>query len=200
MRRFRQRFSGTILDVGGTPGTWRGRDADVTVVNVEPPEPWDTGSARFVRGDGRHLDFADSSFDVVYCNSVIEHVGSPEDQAQLAREIRRVGRGYWVQTPAKSFPVEPHFLTPLIHWLPRGLQRRLMAYTIWGLVTHPSDEYIDQVAMRTRLVSRCELERLFPDAAIEHESFLGLTKSWIAVRPNPGSDPLAEATARSSRA
>jgi 2-polyprenyl-3-methyl-5-hydroxy-6-metoxy-1,4-benzoquinol methylase len=77
MRRFRQRFSGTILDVGGTLGTWRGRDADVTVVNVDPPEPWDTGSARFVRGDGRHLDFADSSFDVVYCNSVIEHVGSP---------------------------------------------------------------------------------------------------------------------------
>ena len=126
-------------------------------MNVNPPRPWETGSARFVVGDGRHLDFADSSFDVVYCNSVIEQSAPRGDQAQLAHEIRRVGKGYWVQTPAKSFPVEPHVLTPFVHWLPRGLQRRLMPYTVWGLITHPSDDYIDNVRMRVRLVSKREL-------------------------------------------
>ena len=199
MRRFRQRFSGTILDVGGTLGTWKVDGDDVTVVNLTPPKPWDAGSARFVVGDGRHLDFADSSFDVVYCNSVVEHVGTFDDQAQLAHEIRRVGKGYWVQTPAKSFPVEPHVLTPFIHWLPRGLQRRLMPYTIWGLITHPSDAYIDDVRMRVRLVSKRELERLFPDAATERESFLGLTKSWIAVRANPESAPSPKRVAGEAR-
>src|SRR5689334_7028185 len=66
----------------------------------------------FERADAAEaLPFEDSSFELVYCSSVIEHVPRPR-RAAFAAEIRRVGRGWFVQTPAFSFPVEPHSLLP----------------------------------------------------------------------------------------
>ena len=75
-------------------------------------------------GDGRALPFRDEAFDVVFSNSVIEHVGDAASQRRFAREVARVGRAYWVQTPNRWFPVEQHLLTPLVHWLPKSWQRR----------------------------------------------------------------------------
>ena len=65
------------------------------------------------------LPFTDGEFDLVYCSSVIEHV-PPARRETFARELRRVGRGWFVQTPAFSFPIEPHALLPFAHWLPVG--------------------------------------------------------------------------------
>jgi len=62
-----------------------------------------------VVGDGRYLPFRDGSFDIVFSNSVIEHISSPEDQQRFADEVRRTGRAYWVQTPDYRFPIEPRF-------------------------------------------------------------------------------------------
>ena len=131
------------------------------------------------------MPFADTSFDVVYCNSVIEHLSTFDDQAKLAREVRRVGRSYWVQTPARRFPVEPHYLTPFVHWLPAKLRRRALPYTVWARIAHPSAEYMDGKIAEIRLVSRREFARLFPDAVIRRERFFGLTKSWLAIRRAP---------------
>ena len=78
----------------------------------------------FVRADAcEGLPFADREFDLVYCSSVIEHV-APARRAAFAAELRRVGRGWFVQTPAYSFPIEPHSLLPGAHWLPVRLRRR----------------------------------------------------------------------------
>ena len=68
------------------------------------------------------LPFADGEFDLAYCSSVIEHI-APEDRAAFARELRRVASGWFVQTPAFSFPIEPHALLPFAHWLPPRLRR-----------------------------------------------------------------------------
>lgn len=114
------------------------------------------------------LPFADGEFDLVYCSSVIEHI-EPADRAAFAAELRRVGRGWFVQTPARSFPIEPHALLPFAHWLPRRLRR-----LYWRLGAADRDEQID-------LLSRRELEALFGPARAER---LGpLTKSWVCVRP-----------------
>jgi len=56
------------------------------------------------------LNYSDNEFDICFSNSVIELVGSFEDQRKFANEIRRVGRKLWVQTPARSFFFEPHYL------------------------------------------------------------------------------------------
>ncbi|WP_255695553.1 methyltransferase domain-containing protein [Rhodohalobacter sp. 614A] len=55
---------------------------------------------QYVQGDALDMHmFEDKSFDVVFSNSVIEHVGSFENQRRFADEVRRVGKAYWVQTP-----------------------------------------------------------------------------------------------------
>ncbi|MEM2045934.1 MAG: class I SAM-dependent methyltransferase, partial [Candidatus Bathyarchaeia archaeon] len=58
----------------------------------------------WIIGDARCMPFKDKSFDVVFSNSVIEHVGNYDDQKMCAEEIRRVGKCYFVQTPNFYFP------------------------------------------------------------------------------------------------
>ncbi len=121
----------------------------------------------FVRADATvSLPFSDGEFDLVYCSSVIEHV-APERRAAFAAELQRVGRGWFVQTPARSFPIEPHALLPFAHWLPVGLRRpywRLGAAGAWEDIS---------------LLSRRELEALFGPAQPERVG--PLVKSWVCV-------------------
>jgi Methyltransferase domain len=83
---------------------------------INPHEfTWDSTSAvgynfRILVGDGCKLNIPDESYDIAHSNSVIEHVGSWERQKQFASEIRRVGKSFWVQTPAREFFIEPHYL------------------------------------------------------------------------------------------
>lgn len=95
----------------------------------------------------------------------------------------RVGRALWIQTPNRWFPIEPHFLTPFIHWLPKRLRKRLVRnFTVWGLVTRPTIETAHEIVDEIRLLSAKELRELFPGCEIVRERFLGLTKSLIVVR------------------
>ena len=117
----------------------------------------------------------------------LEYLGTWERQQAFARELRRVGRGLWVQTPARSFPVEPHLLALFVHWLPLRWQRRLVRnFTGWGLLTRPSQERVDRFLTETRLLGSAEMEALFPDCEIRRERFLGLTKAYVAVRSPAG--------------
>jgi hypothetical protein len=186
-RTFDPRASTCILDVGGTPYNWQLLDSDarVTLLNLRLPEEVDALPPQWVAvvGDATRLEFEDKRFDVGFSNSVIEHLGSWERQSAFAAEIRRVARGLWVQTPARSFPVEPHLLALFVHYLPLGWQRRLVRhFTLWGWISHPSQERIDRFLRETRLLSYAEMRELFPDCAIRRERFLGLTKSYVAVR------------------
>lgn len=172
----------TILDVGGTPGFWADTEYDITLLNLREPEALPSGMG-FVEADATNLPYADGSFGIVFSNSMIEHLHTWERQQEAASEAMRVGERLWIQTPNKWFPVEPHFLTPFVHWLPRRLRRALVRnLTVWGLVTRPSKEYARDVADEIRLLSERELRELFPGCRIQRESFLGLTKSLIVVR------------------
>ena len=175
----------TILDVGGTPLNWSFVEcpARVTLLNPLPVGEIHAPNLEYVAGDGRELRFGDATFDIAFSNSVIEHLGTFEDQRRFAEEIRRVGRAVWVQTPARSFPVEAHFLTPFVHFLPRRWQRLLARrLTVWGLLVRPTQERVDDLVDELRLLTHAEMRRLFPDCEIRRERFLGLTKAYIAVR------------------
>jgi len=157
-----------IVDIGcGRIGLRRHEpDRDITGVDVmqRPDYP-----GPFVRADATQgLPFADDEFDLAYCSSVIEHVPR-ELRAAFARELRRVARGWYVQTPAFSFPVEPHALLPAAHWLPVALRR-----PYWRLGVAGDWEDI-------ALLRRAEMATLFGEPVAER---LGpLVKSWVSVRP-----------------
>ena len=186
-RSFRPTESTTILDVGGTPFNWElvGIRSRLTLLNLSLPEGFEALPAnyRLVVGSGTQLEFADGAFDVVFSNSVIEHLESWEQQRAFAREVRRVGRGLWVQTPARAFPIEPHLMTPFLHYLPLAWQRCLLRnFSVWGLIARPSRKAVDDFLRQTRLLGFHEMRELFPDCEIRRERFLGLTKSYVAVR------------------
>jgi SAM-dependent methyltransferase len=138
------------------------------------------------------LPFPDGYFDIVYCSSVIEHVTIPKDevwklrsgklfrqralahQAEFAREIQRVGRQFFVQTPYRWFVLESHSWLPFVSWLPRRAQLPVLkaARRFWPKATHP-DWY---------LLNKREFAAMFEGAQIRSEKWLGLTKSIMAVK------------------
>jgi SAM-dependent methyltransferase len=174
-----------LLDVGGTQFFWemmgfRGdQGLEVTMLNLMPS--WTRPGFRSVVGDARNMhQFADQEFDVVFSNSVIEHVGEPQAQQQVASEIKRVGKRYFVQTPNRHFPLEPHFFFPGFQFLP-------LAARIW-LVQHfdlgwykkiPNYVAARQEVETIRLLSRRDVTRLFPEGTLYNERFAGLTVSFV---------------------
>jgi SAM-dependent methyltransferase len=160
-----------VLDVGCGRIGLRALEPDLDITGVDLLERADYPGP-FVRADASvRLPFADDEFDLVYCSSVIEHVPRPL-RAAFAAEIRRVGRGWFVQTPAFSFPVEPHSLLPGAHWLPVAARRRY-----WRLGAAADWEEIS-------LLRRSEMEALFGPARAERVG--PLVKSWVCVlAPQP---------------
>ena len=177
-----------ILDVGGYPWCWQDSQipSPVTILNLQVlPGLESRWKDRYtlVTGDGTRMSYPDGQFDIVFSNSVIEHLETYQQQEKFAREVRRVGRDLWIQTPARSFFLEPHLLTPFVHWLPKQTEISLARnFTVWGWITRPSREAAFQYVNELRLLSEQEMRNLFPDCEILKEKFLGLTKSYIAVR------------------
>jgi hypothetical protein len=174
--------------VGGYEYYWSFFDRlpRVTIVNLEPPASRN-GRIEWVIADARRLPFRDGAFDVAFSNSVIEHISGPGDREAFAAEITRVGQRYYVQTPSRWFPIEPHLMTPLVHYLPRPLQRKLLRnFTVWGVLVRPTPEGCDAFLRDIRLMTARELRQLFPAAEIWRERALGLVKSLIAVSRQGG--------------
>jgi ubiquinone/menaquinone biosynthesis C-methylase UbiE len=139
-----------------------------------------------VVGDARDLSrFPDQCFDVVYSNSVIGHVGSRRDQAQMAREVRRVGRMYVLQTPNHYFPIDWRTLVPGFHWLPATWQAWAFLHLRVGKYARTADpEVAWEWATRVRNLTRTDLQEFFPDGTILPERLAGFTKSFVVLRKN----------------
>ena len=172
-----------VLDVGGNPFNWSliSINPDLTMLNIYPPPKG--SDVTWLIGDGCSLPFEDKTFEIVYSNSVIEHLGHYSRQESFAKEVRRVGQRYYVQTPNRKFLVEPHLLTPFIHFFPKPIRITLLRnFTVWGWLTRPSPDRSREFVNEVRLLDEEEMRRLFPDAIIIRERFLGFTKSIIAIK------------------
>ena len=169
-----------ILDLGGTPYVWNLIDHDfrVTLLNIpsraeRPDSGWkevdgsrvDCSRFEVVAADATDLQgvFEDQSFDCVFSNSVIEHVGDETKQEEFAREARRIGHTYWVQTPGDRWPIEPHTFFPL-QWE----MRRLL--------------HVDLERNGTRVLSKQRMQDLFPDGQTYVERVFGMEKSYALYR------------------
>lgn len=157
-----------ILDVGCGAIGLRTHEPDLDITGLDVvPRPAYPGP--FVLADAcAELPFPTGAFDLVYASSVVEHV-PPGCRQQFAAEVRRVGRGFYVQTPARSFPIEPHALLPAAHWLPAKLRRRY-----WRLGV--CDVWED-----VALLSRSEMASLFGDPVPEWAG--PFVKSWTSIQP-----------------
>ena len=192
-----------LLDLGGYDGSFAARiqhvvPVDVTVADLESARSKEVEARGFqhvtLTGDGP-LPFADGEFDLVLCNSVIEHVTLPKhmcapsgrvdestwrtesekNQAAFAAEIRRISKGFFVQTPHRHFPIDAHVHLPLVNFLSHNNACRVISVVnrFWLKKNGVVDWH---------LLTSDDMQRLFPDARIHVERLAGLPKSIVAYR------------------
>ncbi len=127
-------------------------------------------------------DFKDGDFEVVFSNSVIEHLSDFPSQHAMANEVSRVGQRYWVQTPNRYFPLEAHSLVPFFQFLPKASQVSLAGrYRPGWYRGLPAEDAMREAAL-IRLLSAHELTSLFPGCVVWRERILGATKSLVAYK------------------
>ena len=171
-----------IIDLGGTRVLWDliEHDFKITLVNLPGSSDTPAADARYdyIADDATGLRhrYGDRSFDVAYSNSVIEHVGGGDKQAAFAAEARRLGRGYWVQTPSTRFPIEVHTGLPFYWQYPEWYRRYLLNSWRKTLPGWTAD------IAGTRVLSRATMQTLFPDAEVYIERKLGFEKSYAFYR------------------
>ena len=187
-----------MLDIGGRINYWemnlqyfpKGLITQIDIINLPPQEKKEIeiDGTIITSYEGNALDMSSFRlpyYDVIHSNSVIEHVGNLSAQYKLASIIPTLGSNFWIQTPAKSFPLEPHFYFPFFAYLPITMRAYLLRNFNMGF--HLREENWLQsriICEETRLLNRKEFSFLFPSGEILTEKVLGLTKSYIATNLN----------------
>jgi hypothetical protein len=176
-----------ILDIGGTASFWEATGfADmlgvhIVLLNLDEQEISREGFSSLVADATNLLPFEDGQFDVVFSNSVIEHISNYGQQKLMAQEIQRVGRRYFVQTPNRAFPIEPHFVFPGFHWLPVPVRAFLVRHLDLGWYERMLDpDQARELVESIRLLGRDELLTLFPGACLWEEKVFPWVKSLTA--------------------
>ena len=175
-----------VLDLGGWLSSWRavsGRPAEVVSLNLEPQAEEAGSWGRSVVGDACAPPdwLMDERFDMVYSNSLIEHVGGHHRCTALAEVVHAAAPHHWVQTPYRYFPVEPHWLCPGLQFLPVRARARVAASWPFGFMSSSEATAVEDV-LSVSLLSVTELQRYFPGSEVIRDRWLGLTKSIVAVR------------------
>jgi hypothetical protein len=187
-----------VLDLGGEAHTWTGLDPaprEVVLLNIpwkaeeqeralegRPESAWVTP----VAGDACDPpeELRGGGFDLVYSNSVIEHVGGHQRRRAFAYYAMTLGEHHWVQTPNRWFPVEPHWVCPGFQYLPPRGQAAVTRVWPIGAYTKRRESLRQRMgdALAVELLSASELQWYFEGSRIERERVAGLPKSLIAIR------------------
>lgn len=174
-----------VLDLGGKPGFWSDpavleRPLEVTCLNLRcHPATHRVGQATIevIEGDATDPPVDPASFDLVFSNSVVEHVGDSEAIRAFV-DVTRRGPRYFLQTPNRYFLIEPHFVLPLHFLMPRRLKAAIVMVWDRGPRRRTYREALDRVD-EIHLLTRRELELLFPDATIVVDRKWLLPKSFM---------------------
>jgi hypothetical protein len=179
----------TVLDLGGTPRAWAAAPVlprRLVILNTEPSGWDDSIVAEIITGDACDPPacIRANQYDLVYSNSVVEHVGGHDRRKRFAETARVAAPSHWIQTPYRYFPVEPHFLFPGYQFLPLAARTTLGRH--WGPTRRsvramPQLDAVDYV-QSIELVSVTDMTAYFPDSEIARERLSGMVKSLIAIR------------------
>ncbi len=173
-----------ILDVGGSEIYWErmnftnNKNIFVTLLNLKKV-PTKKDNFVSIKGDACDLSsFKDKQFDIVYSNSVIEHLFTFENQKKMATEIMRVGNAYYVQTPNYYFPIEPHWLFPFFQFLPFKIRVFLTKnFNLGHYKKAVSEEVAIKRVNKVKLLTEKQMKELFPTGKVYREILLGFVKS-----------------------
>lgn len=175
-----------ILDIGGMEVYWKKMgfpkptdNVHITLVNLFAKDVQNPEIFTSVKGDATNMpEYKDGEFDIVFSNSVIEHLYTKENQQKMADEIRRVGKTYYVQTPNYYFPIEPHWLFPCFQFFPYKFRVFLTKnFSLGHVGKMPTKEKAEDRVSEVRLLTEGEMKKMFPDGKVYRERFMGMKKS-----------------------
>lgn len=179
----------SVLDLGGTSTAWSiapVRPRHLTILNLDPSEPdvgedWTTVHV----GDAcaPPAEIRARNYDLVFSNSLIEHVGGHTRRTAFAEVVRSFGCRYWVQTPYRYFPIEPHWVFPAFQFLPVALRGAVSQAWPLGWAQSRGKSRADAIeeVLHIELLSATEMCHYFPGSTLVRERIGGVTKSLIAV-------------------
>jgi hypothetical protein len=177
----------SVIDLGGTVEAWQRaplRPAAVHVVNLEQPPTdipgWISADQADVCDLPDHI--ARHTYDLVFSNAVIEHVGGYAQRLKFAAAVHKFAPRHWIQTPYRYFPIEPHWLFPGFQFLPLTVRAEISRR--WPLMHTQSASHAEGVrtALGVELLGRTEMMCYFPDSKLRHEKAMGMIKSLIAIK------------------
>ena len=179
-----------ILDIGGDIQYWKNIGwqhpaCKIHLLNLYESKVPENETHQFSSsvGNGLSLEYKQGEVDLIFSNSVIEHVGSYANQQIFANEVRRVSDKYIVQTPSIWFPLEPHSLIPLFQFLPHPIRALLiMTFNINYFPKAKTYKEAIKVSHSTLMFTHKRFKQLFPEAEIQVERFLGIPKSYTAIK------------------
>lgn len=174
-----------VLDFGGTPESWELSPVmpkSLTTVNLQTHS--DAPGITAVVGDACNPppSLLKEQFDLVFSNSLLEHVGGHVQRQRLAHNIHLLSDRHWIQTPYRYFPVEPHFVFPGFQWLPYAARVGVAVRWHGGQPRRVTREQAQDSVDEIDLVGISQMHRYFPDSTIWYERFAGLIKSLVAIR------------------
>lgn len=164
MEKLQPKSTDLVLDLGGSDGSYLQSyypwPENIIVLDIEIYRlTKSAGKGNPVCGDALITPFMDSTFDIVWCNALIEHVGNFDCQQALSEEIHRIGRRYFVTTPWKGFPIELHYQLPLYQFVPKKIQQMISKNFAVGWYQKGEWESI-------YLLWHYQMKALFPDATV----------------------------------
>ena len=121
-------------------------------------------------------------FDLVFSNSLIEHLGGYVRRKQFADSVRALGDSWWVQTPNRYFPVEPHWVMPGQQFLPLKVRAPLSRRWTFGHMQPSNAADAVEECLMAELLTATEMRHLFPEATLWRERLAGMTKSLVMVK------------------
>ena len=175
----------SILDLGGYDGRYmdelKRQFANIKVTIADQDRQGlalaqEKGYNTIFLDGSEKLPFTDKQFDLIFCNSVIEHVTIPKNQIwetknsaefkkrswdiqlHFAKEVERSGKAYFVQTPNRNFFIEHHSWFPFVQFLPRNTLIKFLKFS--------NKFWIKQTGPDWNLLDENQLKELFPSAKI----------------------------------
>ena len=176
----------SILDLGGRVKFWENRSLSgnhnflITIINLESEKSVYPNIETKVGNILELKSFKKNSFDIVFSNSVIEHLYNFQNQKKIASEILRIGKKHIIQTPNKYFFVEPHYIFPFFQYLPSKIQYKILTKTKLSRLRKWDKKFARQYLKEIRLLTLNELKEIFPGSKIYQEKFFGMSKSFTA--------------------
>ena len=187
LRHFPNLSERRVLDLGGRLDFWVQsgvRPRQVDIVNLYEGNGRAGSWYREVKADAcdPSAELGGVHYDLVFSNSLIEHLGGHARRLEFAATVIQSADAYWIQTPYKYFPIEPHWIFPFFQFLPLALQARVSCS--WPLMHTKQPTQPDGVraALGVELMDKTAMRYYFSGAQLLVERFLGLPKSLIAVR------------------